>query len=780
MAGKKKDKGAGLGKLATMFTKQSEPAPEGDDVAVAANKRKQSSVLHETVFETVSGICRKNKLFVVRRDNEDLYVGLYLDLNDIGGLSAKSKDEAKGSMVSQINVGNITVMFNSELESQNGLIFIPTLDTVEHMMEYTLLRENQGYKLALIDAQGDGDFELTDVRVSLEYVHKCHSKRINIKDKLKRYLEDVDTTVDLNTYGKTPQQDEADDAVDEAVEASGEPEYMQEEPQEWQEDPELDGQDGGEPDFDGEDREEDFNDPFSDGGDEGDAYGGYEGSGEQEYGGGSDGQDDGEEVEVDYNIARQAVSRKFFNDDLVVELDTASLDQALSAYTEFRPIAMRPEGSWLSDIINPLIAAANEELFNAHNEILGDVQTEYLNQLEEAYLTQMSQLQSESVAAGLAKYQAQYDEQKAGLQEIIDKEQAAAKAAWEQKLHDAGEAARVTAIQAYKMKYQAQFEEQYKAIPMGLQAELDAAFISARGKFLTDVKAGLLRALDVQNSKLVQNAVNAYKARLPDEAALLEKHKKIIQDTLDAHREEEMSRIRVLDDEMKRNNRVAAIIEEYDKKSAAATTEFESRIAAMRADIEAQRQQFQSDLAAKNQELSEMQAKHTADQASWNNRMNELLTQIREVTDSKQREADTRVAEMRAERDSMSDKYADLQKSQKHGYTMMIAICVVACIAVFAIGMLIGTRLGGGKADSDVPEPPAVSDVTDPGGSDVAADPNVPVEPTDPGTTTTPDPVDPGTSTQPEPMTPTDPGMTGGDDLTPEEWAGMQDPVIGG
>lgn len=787
--GRKKKGGGITDKLSSVFTKQTEAAPEGEAVA-AANNRKQTSVLHETVFETVSGICRRNKLFVVKRDNEDLYVGLYLNLDDIGGLSAKSKDEAKGSMVSQINVGNITVMFNKDLEKQNGLIFVPTMDTIEHMMEYTLLRENQGYKLALIDAQGDGDFELTDVIVSLEYVHKCHTKRISIKDKLKRYLEDVDTSVDLNTYGK-PQQEEPDDAGDGVPDESvpSEPEYLQDEQQEWQDDPELDSP----PDFDGADMEDSMSgDIFSD------DDSGYESEGDDPFGSdissddsdgfdsgdGSGGYDyNGEEVEVDYTLSRQTVSRRFFNDDLEVELDTASLDQALSAYVEFRPIAMRPNGTWLSDIINPLIATANDELFTAHMEILGDIQTEYLNQLEDAYLTQMGQLQSDAVKEGLAKYKAIYDDEMSKMKEYVEADQKKLQEAWDQRVKDAGEAARVTAVQAYKMKYQPAFDEQMRAIPMMAQAELDAKFAAARGEFLTDVKSQLLRALDVQNSKLVQNAVAAYKARMPDEAALLEKHKKIIQDTLDAHREEEMSRIRVLGDELKRDNRVASVIEEYNRKAEAATAEFESRIAAMQADMESQRQRFQTDLMTKSQEIADMQTARSAEQSSWNNRVNELLTQVRELQESKQREVEIRVGEMRAERDSYSEKYADLQKSQKHGHMLMIAICVIACIATLFVGMLLGSQLGG--SGKDKPDPAPVTDTTEPGVGldDISGTPDVSgtVDPNTPGGTdvVTPDGGDvttqPGGDVVTPPEVPEDP-----DGITPEEWAGMQDPVIGG
>lgn len=201
-----------------------------------------------------------------------------------------------------------------------------------------------------------------------------------------------------------------------------------------------------------------------------------------------------EEREIDYTVTRQVIARKFFNDNLTVELDTTGLDQALSVFAEFRPIEYRPSGSWMSDLLNPMIAVANQELFDLHRNNMAEVQTEYLNQLEQAYLDQMTKLSSEEVKAVLASLQAKYDEHKAEIPEKAKKLQEVAKADWEKRVHDAGEAARVAAEQAYRSKFQMQYEEQFRNITSNLQAELDADFNAVRGKYLTEKKDELAAA----------------------------------------------------------------------------------------------------------------------------------------------------------------------------------------------------------------------------------------------------------------------------------------------
>lgn len=795
--GKKKEK-KGVN-IANMFKKQPvEDSSGGSDSVkqIAGNNNKKSSpILHETVFETVAGICRKNKLFVVRRDDEDVYVGIYLNLDDIGGLSAKTKDESKGSMVSQINSGHISVMFNSELDAQNGLIFIPTEDTIGHMMEYALLREGRTYALVLIDAHGEGDFEKTDVMVDLEFLESCHSKKMHIKSKLGKYLEDVqvDGQADLNSYGSNnakpaqvaqePEPEESDSGFDSAYD--------------------FDGESFGETDFSGADMDDEdgvFGDePFGDddGYDSSGGSGGYLGQSDDGYddyssgSGGYDGYDDDgdgdsdededeEEVEIDYTMSRQAVARRFFNDDLAIELDTAGLDAALSGYMEFRPIALRPEGSWLSDIVNPMIVTANQELFALHKQHLGDVQVSYLNNLESAYLAQMSKLQSPEIKAELAKFQTAYDKNKSEvLPQLVKERQAAAKADWEKRVEEYGEAARIAAEQSYKTKYQQQYDEAYASIESDLMRTLDAEFVSTRGNYLTEQKAVLYQALDVQNAELIKNAVEEYRSLLPAEQALLQHHEELIAAEIAQHREEEMSRIRVLDDELSRDTKIAALTTQYNEKVSAISTEFEARIAGLQSDMNQQSVRHQSELDAKDRALAELREQYANDREDWNSRTNEFLTKLREADEVKEREVRIRVDEMRAERDSYSEKYEHLQKTQKHGYMMMIAIAIVACIAVACIGVLIGMGMGGKKDVDNTPAPPAYTDMNPslPDGGPVGDDSG---DFGDVGVVT-PDVIPDG---QPDAQTPVapagdeQPATQPADGISDDEWANLQDPEI--
>ena len=789
MGKNKKEKKGGFN-VPGIFKKQPVEEQDGSSTgstkSVASNTRKASPILHETVFETVAGICRKNKLFVVRRDDEDVYVGIYLNLDDIGGLSAKTKDESKGSMVSQINSGHISVMFNSDLDAQNGLIFIPTEDTIGHMMEYALLREDRTYALVLIDAHGEGDFEKTDVLVDLEFLEKCHAKKIHIKTKLGKYLEDVkiDGQPDLSSYGgqnkatSTVQQEDEDVVFD----AGGE------EPEEA----DFSGADmGGEDDglFGDEPFGEGYEGEYGSGPTEYDA-GGY-GSGEYEggygdgYGGEGEadgyGEEDGEgeeEVEIDYTMSRQAVSRRFFNDDLAIELDTAGLDAALSGYMEFRPIPLRPEGAWLSDVINPLIVTANQELFDLHKQHLGDVQVTYLNGLESAYLAQMSKLSSPEIKAKLLQFQSEYDKNKSeALPKLLAERQAAAKADWEKRVKDYGEAARVAAEQSYKSKYQQQFDEAYASIEADLQRTLDTEFASTRGAYLTEQKAVLYQALDVQNAELIQNAIEEYKALIPAELALLKHHQEVIAEQVAQRREEEMSRIRVLDDELSRDTQIAALTAQYNEKVASVSTDFEARIAGLQSDMDQQASRYQSELAAKDRAMAELREQYSNDREDWNSRTNEFLTKLREADEAKEREVKIRVDEMRAERDSYSEKYEHLQKTQKHGYMMMIAIAVVACIAALCIGMLAGSVFFGGDkksgdkapdalpaySDTNPDEQPASALPENPGDGQAGADENPAVEPAG-----DPVPAEPDAAVQPEQ----------GDGISDTDWANLQDPVL--
>ena len=159
-----------------LFNKKSPNEEPDNTVDVKKAKKKKdgmSSILHESVPETVLDDLSSNEAFVMNRDGEDVYVGLLLNADDIGGISKKSnRDEAKGSIIECINSGRIKTLITNALMDEDKLVIIPDAVTIDAMDEYELLAEAP-YKLCYIN--DNCEVEETDVASVEGWRAKCLS-----------------------------------------------------------------------------------------------------------------------------------------------------------------------------------------------------------------------------------------------------------------------------------------------------------------------------------------------------------------------------------------------------------------------------------------------------------------------------------------------------------------------------------------------------------------------------------------------------------------------------
>lgn len=740
-----------------------EPESRKSDKQVGANRsRKDESVIRETVFETAVSIMKANKLFRVSRDDEDLFVGILLKFDDIGGLSKKDmKDESKGQIITLINSGGIASIFTADLKSKDQIVFIPNKATLEQMSEFSLLADDLEYELVLVNAY-DETIEGTDVFVSLDYLMKCHKSNMGIASKLTQVLEPTLLPGDegYNSGSAEPR----------GFEPEPEPEPMAAAASTFDEsdgliggdDPEDYGSDGDYSDdgdgYSGDDGDGEFEDfeggEFEDGepsGESDDGEGGYDPE---------DGQESGPSVYVGAESSAMALSRKFFNDDMARELDTSALEQAIAGIGQFRPLLMRPEDTWLNQQLNVMIDLANRELFALHQQNLDVVRNAYLNAIGSAYIDEMSQVQDYKSDERYAQIAAQVEEASAGVDDMVVKERERLKAEWDEKVRNAGEVARMNAEQQYRERYQYQYEERLRNI----DAEVRAGLQAAENRAIAELKSARQREaqirLDHLDSEQIAIAVDAYREMLASEAELYTKHESEIMQFLENSREEEIARIRVLDSELSRDEKVTQIQNEYKAKAEALQADFETRIAALQSDIDTTHIRHNRDLADKDAAYAALQAKYDADKSEWKAQVSDLTAEVVKANESKEREVKIRVDEMRAERDSYSQKYDHLVKTQKSTSMLMLALGVAAVLAALMVGIVIGGRLyNPGSGNEPVQDDsPAVSDtVLDDNAQDGNSDAQE----------------DPGTGTPQEP--------SGGEQQEPASdpaWEAMQDPVI--
>ena len=147
---------------------QDAPSEAVQDTPKPKKKKKPkdmlSSVLHESVVEAAIELFAANEPFIISIQGETQYVGLFLDTEDIGGLSKKqAKDEAKGSIVECMNAGRIAVYVTPDMLESECLVIIPNAISLDAMEEFGLLSDAP-YKVAYISE--DGEVSVTDTDIS--------------------------------------------------------------------------------------------------------------------------------------------------------------------------------------------------------------------------------------------------------------------------------------------------------------------------------------------------------------------------------------------------------------------------------------------------------------------------------------------------------------------------------------------------------------------------------------------------------------------------------------
>ena len=120
-----------------MFGKGKKKEKPVDDTSVVSDapvktkkmKKKRGGmgdVFHESVVETANVRFDANDEFKISVGGKELYVGLYLKLEDVGGFDKKSaKDEAKGPSIECINSGKIHTLITADLIEKECMVIIP-------------------------------------------------------------------------------------------------------------------------------------------------------------------------------------------------------------------------------------------------------------------------------------------------------------------------------------------------------------------------------------------------------------------------------------------------------------------------------------------------------------------------------------------------------------------------------------------------------------------------------------------------------------------------------
>ena len=626
-----------------------------------AKKNTLEEIVAESVVANVLQEARDNGLLVV----DGRVVGLYIDTEQIGGLSKKQNtDEDRGRFINAVKSSQITVFGTQELLQENKLVLVPNEDEIELLLEYPFLLEQNGEDVLfqIVFLNEDGSIEFTNHEITLNEVADCFANEKPLFSTLEEGSE---------TEGEDYEPVESGEV--ETEDAFEEDETELEDSEEYDDDYEYE-----------EDSEEDEDVRLSD--------------------------EDFEEYEsevVSPEAVEETLKKRVYTDiDLTVDMGAFEM-----AYGDYKVPSLEllkertgdEDSDWLVKQINMEIANANDELIQVRSHNVNRMREAYLGLMNEGYTKILHQADYNN-EDGLFKKQLDSiredeDVKRAEVDGDINDRHREMDAEYEEDRQL--EIERLT--QAWTQKYDAlnkpSLQARKDSYEMNRRLELQGAFEDGR------------RDLDTQRVSMIYDTARRYELNVADlmkdkfseclasERDVYEKGLARVRALLDDNRKHDIARVDALRRELEIQNRVENLEKEHVQK-----------LESMKAEMELAKTNAEQNLQAKDAHLAQVVSEKDENIAR-------LATELSEVKTLAQTELDELIQKHREELTFKDDLHvqevgrlteqANVWKTEadrqytlnKRGTFTIIAIFAVIAVAVAVIGFLLGMKF---QADSSM------------------------------------------------------------------------------
>lgn len=682
---------------------------KGKKAKNVAKKNGMAQVLHESVAATVEEELLKNERFTCMVDGTPHYVCLRMDVADIGGLDKKSrKVEAKGALIEAVNSGHLQAIITPELLEAEQLVFIPDATTLFHMLDFGLLSENPDthepiyYTLVYVKASGATNTitiepVVPEKKVTFEELTShVVDQEGNIEDMLdlqSDVAEDEEDSYDTGfgeddgfdsmSFEEEPKTEESFDDIPDIADDS------------MDDIPELtDDID----DIDDVDTLDDMSDGMNDQPiaeqDVPQDYDESNGYAEQEA-------DTEEEVPSEWS--QEVHIRKFYSDDLGLEVTTAPFDAQFMQNND--PVHFddqRPEG-WLNNQLNEMARQANQELARLHESNLFLMKKRYFNLISRHVERVQQELDIHNprtqYGAVLQKLDEARRQEMSNAETVVLRQKDDLEAAWRRKLQEVGQDAARRAQSQYRERYGKQHELDIMNLPNAVRSSIEDDYHDALHDIHDRRRAEAAKLLDLGITEVLDEISDQYMSILADENMRCHELEENMRAFIEDNRSNDIARTNALAEELRQKNKAQEVLEEQTEK-----------IKSMRADFNAERTKLLSDIdnlrADNKHHLEELQAHADALLNREKERNKELERQVAELREqnekiySKAREEYAhQLEEKNNEIAALHDRQSEAAYQQKRTSRIMIALIVAIAICAIGIGFIGGTYI---RLDHDV------------------------------------------------------------------------------
>lgn len=658
-------------------------AATDNQVSTQGKKKKKkdmmSSILSESVVESALEEMRANKNCIADRDGDTVYVGMLLKADDIGGINKKSqRDEAKGTIIELINSGRIQTYIPADLLAAEQIVIIPEVTTIDAMDEFSLLT-TAPYTIAIVNEKGD--VENTGKAITYDEVSRFVATDGDIYDLL------ADAGIEW-AHGDVKDEESYDEPEDEFLD-EGEDDFVPDEDETFDPDSEDEFEEGDEfedePAYEDEVPSEDYPEDDSFVGDEDEAP-----AEEME-------EDEDEIVEVSDADMKNAVTRKFYSDDLGLTAPLEPFEAQFMRNNPYIPFDENRGEGWLNEYVSQMSKDANIEMKRMHESNLFALRAHYARLLD-IHVEKIDKMLDKKApetqyGAFMDALKEQRVQQREELPRKVSVKRQELESVWDKALEQVGEDAKREAQSRYRERYINQHNESIYKIEPQLLTQIENDYADSVREMDERRKEDASRLLDYGITEILRDISEEYAAKLEEETAEYKAWRTRINEFIDNNRKDEIAHDKVLAEELAQSQKADKVLAEYTEKLNASAAEFEAKRQELAAEIAKTEKDADDRIRTLRIECDKRISDMANENAELKNELNVLMTKYADLDHKKEEKFEGRVSEAMAEKDIWMSKYDNIVSLQKRHNIVTVALATVAVIAALAIGTLVGTNM---------------------------------------------------------------------------------------
>lgn len=428
--------------------------------------------------------------------------------------------------------------------------------------------------------------------------------------------------------------------------------------------------------------------------------------------------------QFDMQAMDKYVIRKYYSDDLGLEISSEPFDAMFLQSNPFVPFQEVDSDGWLDGYVNNLRRDANVRLSKLHYENLLMMRQRFVQIVTDHCSEIVKAVSTDDPASrfGWAK-KALEENKKAALEGIPAQAEsykqeceAAYQGRMKAEIENASNVARANFINRYAKEH----EREMREIETDLRNNLEAEYMTLLENLHDDRRKEAKRQLDLGISEALRLCKDEYVKMIAMEHQEYARLQAMIVDYMNEHMAADEAKTVVMMEDQRRGNEIARLQAEHAKNLEAAVADFEARVASIRGENE------QAAIARENafNDLKDQQAhtihelrvanenalRHKDDEIAMlrdqlsksDDRLEEMTRKFVTLEEETEKKYSKQIGMIKSERDAWDERAQHIENVHKYTDKIKFTSVAVGFAAMLAVGIIIGCVIMAGSAQRAV------------------------------------------------------------------------------